>query len=48
MENHLREAKESINMDDGIVINLDKVPDKVKCIILMNKISEVDKLRLET
>lgn len=35
-------------MDEGLVVNLEKVPDKVKCIILMNKICEVERYRLET
>ena len=35
-------------MDEGIVINLEKVPEKAKLIILMNKVPEVQKFKVET
>lgn len=34
-------------MDEGITVNLSKVPEKVKCIVFIAKISEVQKLKGE-
>lgn len=47
IETGLREIRESINMDEGIAVNLSKVPEKVKCIVFIAKISEVQKLKGE-
>ena len=35
-------------MDEGIAIDLSKVPDKVKCIVLLVKVSNVEKFKVET
>jgi hypothetical protein len=34
-------------MDDGIVINLAKVPEKIKCIVLVSRITDVQRFRGE-
>ena len=35
-------------MDEGIVINLAKVPEKAKLIVVLVKISEVQRFKVET
>ena len=35
-------------MDEGIVIDLARVPEKVKSIVLLSKLTEVQKLRVES
>lgn len=35
-------------MDDGIVINLAKVPEKAKCIVVLARVSEVQRFKVET
>lgn len=47
MESGLREPRESINMDEGIIINLSKVPEKAKTIIFLLKVPEVQRFKAE-
>lgn len=47
MESGLREPRESINMDEGIVLSLAKVPEKVKCIVFLLKVPEVQRFKAE-
>ena len=35
-------------MDEGISINLEKIPEKVKCVILLTKVNEVQRFKVET
>jgi hypothetical protein len=41
--NDLRYFKDQVNFDDGIVVNLSAVPDKVKSIIFYSKFNNVER-----
>lgn len=41
--NDLRYFKDQVNFDDGIVVNLSTVPDKVKSIIFYSKFNNVER-----
>ena len=46
-ESGLRSARETVNMDEGIAVNLAKVPDNIKAILLVGRFGEAQRLRGE-
>lgn len=46
-ESGLRSARETVNMDEGLAINLAKVPENIKAILLVGRFAEAQRLRGE-
>ena len=46
-ESGLRSAREAVNMDEGLAINLAKVPENIKAILLLARFENAQRLRGE-
>ncbi len=46
-ESGLRSAREAVNMDEGLAINLAKVPDSIKAILLLARFENAQRFRGE-
>jgi hypothetical protein len=46
-ESGLRSARETVNMDEGFAINLAKVPENIRAILLVGRFAEAQRLRGE-
>ena len=44
---NLRFPKENVNMDEGITINLAKVPENIKSIVVLTKFNEAQRFKAE-